>query len=702
MSAWLDILRDALLSPVLQLFDPGKRVFAPFLFVAWLIGLLVHAPIRASLRRLCRPLWFVRDVHPSARLDIKLLWAKSILRATLLAPLFVSTIGIAQIVQLWLRQHLGAPPLWSLSPVTIGCLSTLVLFLCDDLSHFLLHYLMHRIPALWALHKLHHSAEVLTPFSLYRTHPVEGLLSQVRGALIVGGVTGFLVYVFGPKLYSFELLGVDAVGFVWSLLGANLRHSHVFLGYGPHWERFLLSPAQHQLHHSAQPEHEDRNFGTVLAIWDRLFGTLLISTGCRPPRFGLRGTPIQPYQTVWSALIIPLKECVRMLMLNTKASKLSQRTIALTAVLALQIGCTSSKRLDRAALLQSFGDAAIASYRGFESEAVVLAQTLSDGTPFPSESAMSAWKSAMAAWQKAEQFQFGPLASAPSPGAHGLRNKIYVFPEQNRCLIDQQIVSKLYEGELFAAATDESKGLGALEYLLFYQGSDNGCPADATINTTGAWAALTPDELKSRKRAYAKAMAADILLHARALLSAWEKDKGNFLQQLVSAGQGSQTFATQQAAVNAVSDGLFYVEVVSKDRKLAQPLGLKNCTQTLCPESMESPWADQGKEHLRQNLIGFRALFTGGSGAQEGLGFDDLLKSVGAEDVSSRVLRELDGAQSAIQQLGDKSLAQALQADSMSVLRVHDALKLVCDTLKQDFTTALAIQPPRRVEGDHD
>jgi hypothetical protein len=38
----------------------------------------------------------------------------------------------------------------------------------------------------------------------------------------------------------------------------------------------------------------------------------------------------------------------------------------------------------------------------------------------------------------------------------------------------------------------------------------------------------------------------------------------------------------------------------------------------------------------------------------------------------------------------------------MSVLRIHDALKLVTDTLKQDFTTALAIQPPRRVEGDHD
>jgi len=702
MSAWLDILRDALLSPVLHLFDPGKRVFAPFLLAAWLIGLLVHAPIRATVRHFCAPLGLVRKVHPSVRLDFKLLWAKSILRATLMAPLFVSTIATTQVVQLWLRQTLGAPPPLSLSPVVVGGLSTLVLFLFDDLSHFLLHYLMHRIPALWALHKLHHSAEVLTPFSLYRTHPIEGLLSQMRGAVVVGSVTGALVYLFGPKLYSFELLGVDAVGFVWSLCGANLRHSHVFLRYGARWERLLLSPAQHQLHHSAQPEHADRNFGTVLAIWDRLFGTLLLSAGSSPPRFGLLNTPIQPFQTVWSALIIPLQESLRMLIANTKPPNLPRRIVALIAILAIQIGCTSSKRIDRAALLQSFGDTAMFTYRGFETEAVVLAQTLGDGTPFPSETSKTAWKKAMAAWQKAEQFQFGPLASAPSSGAQGLRNKIYVFPDQNRCLIDQQIVSKLYEGELFAAATDESKGLGALEYLLFHQGADNGCPADSTINTTGAWSALTPDELKARKRAYAKATAADILVHARALVFAWERDKGNFIQQLVSAGQGSQTFATQQAAVNAVSDGLFYVEVVSKDRKLAQPLGLKNCTKTLCLESLESPWADQGKDHLRQNLIGFRALFVGGSGGQEGLGFDDLLKSVGAEAVSARVLREVDGAQAALQQLGDKTLSQALQTDSMSVLRVHDSLKLVCDTLKQDFTTALAIQPPRRVEGDHD
>lgn len=702
MDSLLHSLGEALCSPVLQLFDPGKRVFAPFLLAACLLGLLLHAPMRSTAQRLRELFSPAIYLHPSARLDFKLLWVKALLRATLLAPLIVSALAITQHVHLTLRSTLGAPPILTLSPLAIGLLSTLVLFLCDDLSHFLLHYFMHRIPWLWALHKVHHSAEVLTPFSLYRIHPLEGLLSQLRGALVVGSVTGVMVYLFGPRLYSFELLGVDAIGFLWSLCGANLRHSHVFLRYGPRWEQALLSPAQHQLHHSAQAEHSDRNFGTVLAIWDRLFGTLLTTTDAVPPRFGLTDTTVQPYPTVKSALLTPLQEILQMLTMDRKKIAAHFRTVLGLGSILLLLGCTSSKRLDRAALLQSIGEASLLAYRGFEAEAAILAKTTSEDTQSPSEASRKAWQSAMAAWQKVEQFQIGPLASAPSPGAQGLRNKIYIFPEQNRCLIDQQLVSRLYEGELFAAATDESKGLGALEYLLFYQGTDNGCSADTAINATGSWAALSQDELKVRKRAYAKAAAAEVLIHARELLSAWEKDKGNFLTQLASAGQGSQVFATQQAALNAVSDGLFYLEVVSKDRKLAQPLGLKNCTKMLCPEFVESPWADQGKEHLRNNLLGFRALFVGGTVSPDALGFDDLLKSVGAEEVSSRVLREVDGAQAAIQQLGDKTLSQALQADSMSVLRIHDALKLVTDTLKQDFTTALAIQPPRRVEGDHD
>jgi sterol desaturase/sphingolipid hydroxylase (fatty acid hydroxylase superfamily) len=57
------------------------------------------------------------------------------------------------------------------------------LFVVEDASRFLFHLASHRSPWLWELHKVHHSAEVLTPFTLYRLHPIEGFLNRSRGTL---------------------------------------------------------------------------------------------------------------------------------------------------------------------------------------------------------------------------------------------------------------------------------------------------------------------------------------------------------------------------------------------------------------------------------------------------------------------------------------------------------------------------------------
>ena len=61
--------------------------------------------------------------------------------------------------------------------------------------------------------------------------------------------------------------------------GATLHHSHIWLTYGRMLEHVFISPAQHQVHHSTDPQHYDRNFGTMLALWDWLFGTLYVIKG---------------------------------------------------------------------------------------------------------------------------------------------------------------------------------------------------------------------------------------------------------------------------------------------------------------------------------------------------------------------------------------------------------------------------------------
>jgi sterol desaturase/sphingolipid hydroxylase (fatty acid hydroxylase superfamily) len=54
---------------------------------------------------------------------------------------------------------------------------------------------------------------------------------------------------------------------------SNLQHSHLWVGFGPGWGKWIIGPAHHQIHHSADPAHFDSNFGSVLTVFDRMFGT---------------------------------------------------------------------------------------------------------------------------------------------------------------------------------------------------------------------------------------------------------------------------------------------------------------------------------------------------------------------------------------------------------------------------------------------
>jgi len=153
----------------------------------------------------------------------------------------------------------------------------------DDLSRFLLHYLLHKIPFLWEFHKVHHSAKVLTPMTIYRSHPVESLLYATRMAGTQGIAVGISYYLFGATLEMQAILGANAFVFVFNLMGSNLRHSHVWLSWGNALELIFISPAQHQIHHSTQRKHFDANFGSALAIWDKLFGCHIFASSVTEP-----------------------------------------------------------------------------------------------------------------------------------------------------------------------------------------------------------------------------------------------------------------------------------------------------------------------------------------------------------------------------------------------------------------------------------
>lgn len=153
---------------------------------------------------------------------------------------------------------------------------TVTIFLAYELGYWIDHYLSHRIPVLWEFHKVHHTASVLTPLTVWRLHPVDSLKFSNILAIVMGIASGFANYLFGETVdqYTISNNNVILVLFVHAYL--HLQHSHFWIAFRGVPGRIFLSPAHHQVHHSSDPIHFNKNLGSCLAVWDWLFGTLHI------------------------------------------------------------------------------------------------------------------------------------------------------------------------------------------------------------------------------------------------------------------------------------------------------------------------------------------------------------------------------------------------------------------------------------------
>jgi predicted lipoprotein len=318
------------------------------------------------------------------------------------------------------------------------------------------------------------------------------------------------------------------------------------------------------------------------------------------------------------------------------------------------------------------------------------------------QAAREAFHRAMEAWQVVEPMQLGPAAPRSMPGGAELRDNIYSWPLVSRCAIEEQIVSRGYEAASFPTTLVSRRGLYALEYLLFYEGSDTECSSSSVIVADGTWAALPSEEREARKRAYAAVVAALVRQVADQLVEAWEAGKGDFARTFETAGPGNAVYPSSQAALNSVSDALFYVEATVKDKKIARPLGLRECSADTCPELLESPFARRSKQNIAANLVGYRRLTEGCGANFEGMGFDDLLGAVGTEALAAKLSERVLSAQAALQAIEEADLAQALVQDKASVRAVYDGRKGITDVMKTEMATVLDLELPATVEGDND
>lgn len=307
-----DILREGLEDSLLAPLLPAKRVFLPFLLGALVIGAMVWAR-RLRGRRSLAAFLFPREIwlHRSALLDYRLALVRPLIHAALFAPFALSVTKASLWIAKWLWQTVGILPRIEWNGTVVVVLFSVAAFVAEDFGRYVVHRLAHRVPALWELHKVHHSAEVLTPFSIYRTHPIESFLMRTGAALCLSVTAGVFIWLFPGRIHALEIAGIYAFNFVWNALGSNLRHSHIWLSYGPVLERVFISPAQHQLHHSSVPRQHHSNFGSALAVWDWLGGSLVVAKGRERLQFGLPPGARNHGDTVASVLVAPVLAALR-------------------------------------------------------------------------------------------------------------------------------------------------------------------------------------------------------------------------------------------------------------------------------------------------------------------------------------------------------------------------------------------------------
>lgn len=242
----------------------------------------------------------------SAILDYLLFIFNNLFKVAFIGPYLIMSLYVAFYFNEQLVLWFGFPK----SSLTLNqtiILYTISLTIFNDLLSYLLHFLMHKVPLLWEFHKVHHSATTLNPLTQYRVHPVELIINNLRGIIGFGLVTGFFDYLSNHQADKIVFIGANIFTFLFMFFGANLRHSHVKLKYPSILEYIFISPYQHQIHHSSNDKHFDKNMGSKFAIWDYLFGTLILSKETSKLRFGL-GREKNDYNSFVKLLLLPFKK----------------------------------------------------------------------------------------------------------------------------------------------------------------------------------------------------------------------------------------------------------------------------------------------------------------------------------------------------------------------------------------------------------
>lgn len=177
----------------------------------------------------------------------------------------------------------------------------LILFVLLDFLYYCYHFAAHHVRIMWATHAVHHSAtrfNLTAAIRLGWTGPISGIVLFLMPLAFIG-------------FHPLAVIGMLAANLVYQFL----LHTPYAPRLGP-LEWVLNTPAHHRVHHASNESCLDRNYGGMLIVWDRLFGTFAQAPKNETLRFGLAGENLPSQNPV----VVAFHEWRRMLK-DTRAAR---------------------------------------------------------------------------------------------------------------------------------------------------------------------------------------------------------------------------------------------------------------------------------------------------------------------------------------------------------------------------------------------
>ncbi len=193
--------------------------------------------------------------------------------------------GVLLGAALWVYDHRVATLDWTDPIVWLG------IFVTRDLAYYWIHRAEHRVRVLWASHQIHHSIETFSFTSAVRLPWMESVYKPALALWVP-----FL----GFHPVAFAAMGAFVLG------AGQLQHTELGRKRSAA-DRIFVTPSIHRVHHGSNPRYIDKNFGSMLVVWDRMFGTFEPET--EPARYGMVGdhTEARPWTVLtggYPALVV--------------------------------------------------------------------------------------------------------------------------------------------------------------------------------------------------------------------------------------------------------------------------------------------------------------------------------------------------------------------------------------------------------------